>query len=54
MPTTFANIAKTGVAGCCSVYLVAFGLFSLIPGGIMVGSSFNSHFQDDFFKDHIR
>ena len=54
----FASIAKAGVAGCCSIYLIGFGLMLLIPGIIMIQEKADDDhvydaFKSDFFKDHI-
>jgi len=35
MPS-FASIAKAGVAGCCSIYLIVFGGTLLLPGIVMI------------------
>ena len=46
------QVAKAGVAGVCSIYLVTLGIFLLIPGPILIASSNDPSFQDDFFKSH--
>lgn len=54
MPTNLRVIAKAGVAGACSVYLVFFGIFLLLPGAVMIGMSNDKNFQDEFFEDSNR
>lgn len=54
MPNTVAKIAKSGFAGCCSVYLIFFGIFTLLPGGALVGTSLAPEFQDEFFQSGNR
>ena len=54
MPVNFLNVAKAGVAGSCSVYLIFFGIFLLFPGAILFVMSNDSAFQDEFFEDSNR
>ena len=51
----FASIAKAGVAGCCSIYLLIFGAMLIPPGIVLIqmGQSDSYHnevFDDPFFK----
>ena len=62
MPS-FASIAKAGVAGCCSIYLLIFGFMLLIPGIFFGSGNFHQSggssnhqitrkkFHDDAFDD---
>ena len=49
--TNYAQCAKAGGAGGCSVYLIVFGIFLVFPGAVMLSMANDPDFQDPFFED---
>ena len=52
MTSTAVKVAKSGICGCCSVFLLVLGLIQLLPGIILLVTFDN--WEDDVFDDFHR
>ena len=52
MTSTAVKVAKSGICGCCSVFLLVLGLIQLLPGIILLVTF--DYWEDDVFDDFHR